>query len=104
MVAVEDIGRWVALAFSSPDKYLGKAVEIAGDELTYDELQAAWEKCKGKRQFCLPLPKFLISMMGEAGTMFLWFGTHGYAADISACKEQAGKMMAFEHWLSGSKR
>lgn len=103
MVAVEDIGRWVALAFFAPEKYLGKAVEIAGDELTYDEIQSVWEKCKEKRQFCLRLPEFLISMMGEAGTMFLWFGTHGYKADIKTCNEQAGGMLTFEHWLSRAK-
>jgi uncharacterized protein YbjT (DUF2867 family) len=100
MVAVEDIGRWVALAFSAPEKYLGKAIEIAGDELTYDEIQSVWEKFKGKRQFCLRLPEFLISMMGEGGTMFLWFGTHGYKADINACKDQAGSMLTFNQWLS----
>lgn len=100
MVAVEDIGRWVGLAFSAPDKYLGQAIEIAGDELTYDEIQSVWEKQKEKRQFCLRLPRFLISMMGEAGTMFLWFGTHGYQANINACKEQAGSMRTFDQWLS----
>jgi hypothetical protein len=100
MIAVEDIGKWVGFAFSDPEKYLGNAIEIAGDELTYEEIQSAWKKLKGKSQFCLRLPSFLISMMGEAGTMFLWFGTHGYKANINACKEQYGGMLTFEQWLA----
>lgn len=100
MVAVEDIGRWVALAFSAPEKYLGKAVEIAGDELSYEEIQSAWADSKGKRPFCLRMPTFLLSRMGDMGTMFLWFGTQGYRADIKACNEQADGMLTFKQWLT----
>jgi uncharacterized protein YbjT (DUF2867 family) len=103
MIAVEDIGRWVALAFLNPDKYLGKSIEIAGDELTFKEIQSAWKNSKGKSQFCIRLPMFVISMMGEGGVMFRWFGAHGYKADISACREQVGGMLTFNQWLSGKK-
>lgn len=103
MVAVADIGKWVAQAFSSPEIYLGKAIEIAGDELSYAQIQTAWEKHNGKRQNCIHLPAFIIGWMGEAGTMFLWFGTHGYEANIKDCNEQVGGMLNFEEWLAKGK-
>ena len=100
MIAVEDIGKWVALAFSKPEQYLNRSIEIAGDELSYSELQAVWKKVKGKKQFALPLPRFVISMMGEMGRMFLWFGTAGYQADLKQCKTQIPTMNSFEQWLA----
>lgn len=99
MVAVEDIGKWVALAFSNPEKYIGKQIEIAGDELSIEELRSAWSRAKGKNQASIKLPKFIISLMGEGGTMFLWFGTYGYKANLKECKDQVGDMMNFEQWL-----
>lgn len=103
MIAVEDIGKWVALAFFKPEQYLNQSIEIAGDELSYSELQAAWEKVKGNTQFALPLPKFIISMMGETGKMFLWFGKDGYQADLKQCKTQIPKMNSFVQWLAKMK-
>lgn len=38
IIAADDIGALVALAFEKPSEYLGKAIEIAGDELTEAQL------------------------------------------------------------------
>jgi uncharacterized protein YbjT (DUF2867 family) len=100
MIAVEDIGKWVLLAFSKPNQYLNKSIEIAGDELSFSQLQDAWKKVKGKNQFSLPLPKFIISMMGDAGRMFLWFGNDGYRADLKDCRAQIPSMRSFVQWLA----
>lgn len=100
MIAVEDIGKWVVLAFVRPEQYLNQNIEIAGDELSYSEIQAAWKKVKGKKQFAILLPKFVISMMGEAGRMFLWFGKEGYQSDLGQCKTQICTMSSFEQWLN----
>ena len=37
MIAVTDIGAFAALAFSHPEEFEGKALELAGDELTTPE-------------------------------------------------------------------
>src|SRR5512145_2351923 len=34
LIAVEDVGVFAALAFANPDQYIGKTIELAGDELT----------------------------------------------------------------------
>jgi hypothetical protein len=33
-IALKDVGKWVALAFSTPVKYLNTNSKIAGDKLT----------------------------------------------------------------------
>lgn len=39
-IAVDDIGRFVALAFEKPDEWVGRATVIAGDDLTGDQAAA----------------------------------------------------------------
>jgi uncharacterized protein YbjT (DUF2867 family) len=38
LIAVDDIGRFVALAFSDPDTWIGRATEIAGDRMANSEI------------------------------------------------------------------
>ena len=46
-IAVDDIGRFVALAFREPDTWIGQATTIAGDECTGAELAAALSRALG---------------------------------------------------------
>src|SRR5262245_47105712 len=40
IIAVEDIGVFVALAFANPKEFLGKTIELSGDELTEAQIAA----------------------------------------------------------------
>lgn len=40
-IAVDDIGRFIALAFFDPSSWIGRTTEIAGDELTGDQAATA---------------------------------------------------------------
>ena len=40
MIAVDDIGMFAVEAFLRPNEFMGKALEIAGDELTMPEVAA----------------------------------------------------------------
>lgn len=46
-IAVDDIGRFVALSFADPDRWIGQTTPIAGDEMTYDELAAIFARALG---------------------------------------------------------
>lgn len=50
LIAVRDIGKWAALAFSRPTEYMGRSIEIAGDEVTYEQMQQAYKNVYGKPQ------------------------------------------------------
>jgi uncharacterized protein YbjT (DUF2867 family) len=41
LIAVDDVGAFAALAFAQPGRYMGEAIEIAGDELTPVQIAAA---------------------------------------------------------------
>jgi len=48
MIALADIGAFVALAFADPARYLGAAVAIAGDELTPPQTAQALSQATGQ--------------------------------------------------------
>src|SRR5215217_4477598 len=47
-VAVEDIGVFVALAFAHREEYVGKTIELAGDELTESQIADTFTKVIGR--------------------------------------------------------
>src|SRR5262249_40711325 len=77
MIAVQDIGKWVAHVFLHPEIYLSKAIEIAGDEVTYAQMISAYQRVYGKRPKSIRLPAFLFSQ-GDSGKMFTWLSKSGY--------------------------
>src|ERR1051325_2027272 len=47
-IAVEDIAVFVALAFAEPEQYLGKTIELSGDELTEAQIVETFTKVIGR--------------------------------------------------------
>jgi uncharacterized protein YbjT (DUF2867 family) len=99
MIAVEDIGKWVAHMFLHPEAFLGSAVEIAGDEVTFDKMIATYQKVYGKRPTSIPLPGWLFSR-GDLGKMFTWINKYGYQADISANRKAIPNLMTYEQFIA----
>ncbi|TKX24402.1 hypothetical protein C1H76_3349 [Elsinoe australis] len=100
-IAVSDIGHFAALSFQQPEKYNHRALGLAGDELTYDQQQAIFQ-----RDTTAPpspvfwfLGSFLKYMVTELGRMINWFGTDGYKADIKSLRELHPGLKDFETWL-----
>ncbi|MGH8881671.1 MAG: NmrA family NAD(P)-binding protein, partial [Stackebrandtia sp.] len=48
LIAVDDIGKFVAMAFADPDEYLGEAIDLAGDALTPHETAALISQAIGR--------------------------------------------------------
>ncbi len=48
-IAVDDVGRFVALAFQDPQRWVGQVTEIAGDEVTGPEAADAFSAALGLR-------------------------------------------------------
>ncbi len=97
MIAVDDIGRWVARAFADRTEHLGLAEEIAGDELTRGEILAAF-KAHGLGG-AFPVPNLLLNRLpDDLRRMFAWFGSGGYRADIARLKA-SHEFGSFTEWL-----
>jgi uncharacterized protein YbjT (DUF2867 family) len=48
MIAVEDIGRFVALSFRERDRFLGAVTEIAGDEMLMSDVAGTFSRAIGR--------------------------------------------------------
>jgi len=100
MIAVDNIGAFVALAFEHPEQYICKAIDIAGDELTMPEVTEKIGKVIERRVRYVEMP---IEQMRETSTdwavMFEWFNDFGYNVDIAYLRQTLPELLDFETWL-----
>jgi uncharacterized protein YbjT (DUF2867 family) len=102
-IATDDIGAFVALAFERPSEFIGKALEIAGSELTNVEAAKVFSQVLGKpvkfQRISLPVVRLLLGK--EFHAMFRWFNEAGYQADIPALRRAYPEihLHTLEEWL-----
>ncbi|HEY3505354.1 MAG TPA: NmrA/HSCARG family protein [Actinocatenispora sp.] len=98
LIAADDIGAFAALAFTRPDDYRGLALEIAGDELTRDQLVTALQAAVERPIVTDPVPvPAEARARGERS-----FG--GWQADIPALRRRHPGLMTFDTWLGRTGR
>jgi len=100
-IATSDIGVFAKLSFESPEKYNHKAIGLAGDELTQEQLSQAFKNKTGQAMdgtFWF-LGSFLKYMVTELGTMINWFGSDGYKVNIPELKKMHPGLMDMETWI-----
>ena len=102
-VAVEDIGAFAAMAFEHPDEWIGREVEIAGDERTMPEIAEAFGRIAGREvvYYQVPLDQFEEQMGEEYAVMYRWFNDVGYEADVEALRREHPGLIDFESYLRG---
>jgi uncharacterized protein YbjT (DUF2867 family) len=102
-IATDDIGAFVALAFERPSEFIGKALEIAGSELTNVEAAKVFSQVLGKpvKFQRIPLPVVRLLLGKEFHAMFRWFNEAGYQADIPALRQAYPEihLHTLEEWL-----
>jgi uncharacterized protein YbjT (DUF2867 family) len=99
LIAVPDIGVFARLAFEHPERFTGRAIEIAGDELTVPQIARAL-RAAGRRTRYVRLPKPLLKLMGAEAKMLFWFGESGYSADIPALRRLHPGLLTLDRWLA----
>jgi len=103
MLALEDIGAFVALAFAHPDQFEHRALEIAGDELTMPETADHFSRVLGYPVQHQEVPMEQVRQRSpEWAKMLEWFIAYGYKADIPALRTLHPDLMSFDQWLSAT--
>jgi uncharacterized protein YbjT (DUF2867 family) len=99
-IAVEDIGVFAALAFAHPSAYLGRTLELAGDELTESETAAVFSKVIGRPvTLTPPQPAQAWASEEESKAMFEFFNGEGYDADIAVLRHTHPGLLTLEQYL-----
>lgn len=103
MIALDDFAAFVVMAFENRQDFLGKAIELAGDEITLPQAAEILGRVIGKDvRFVsgFPLPMFLVRLISSpTATMFTWLNKKGFAADIPSLRAMYPKVMTLEMWL-----
>jgi uncharacterized protein YbjT (DUF2867 family) len=100
-VAVEDIGAFAAIAFENPDRWIGREVDLAGDEPTMPEIAETFGRVIGREvsYYQVPWDQFEEQMGEEITVQYRWFNDMGYEADIAALQQEYPELTTFERYL-----
>lgn len=99
MVATADIGAIATVALLQPER-APHAIEIAGDELTGEQIAAAYGARAGTPARYEALPLSVLGGDADMTPMFAWFARlPAYQADFAATKALAPSVQDFGTWL-----
>ncbi len=100
-ISTEDIGAFAAMAFDDPDRWIGREMDIAGDELTMVQTAQTFGRVIGRKvdYYQIPWEQFR-EAMGEVVTVLnRWFNDVGFEADIAAAREEHPGLITLEQHL-----
>lgn len=106
LLAVEDIGKFVARIFADPARFAGQTFEIAGDAVTGRDIEASFTQAAGR-----PMPYARFSDEVLTANPFLAKlaalldeGRLAGHADLAALREINPALQSFRSWLAGTGR
>lgn len=102
-IAASDIGFFVGEAFDNPDEWVGRTLEIAGDQLTIAEFIDVLSRSVGREVIHQQLDWAAYQEQnGEEMTVMLrWFDESGYNVDITALRSQYPNLLTYQEYLQG---
>jgi len=100
-IAIEDIGAFAARVFAAPARWIGRAIELAGDALTMEETAATMSRVARRpiRYVQTPWPEFEARLGRESTLMFRFFDEIGYHADPEELRAEVPGAHRLEAYL-----
>ncbi len=100
-VATYDIGWFAARALEDPERYAGRVIPLAGDELNIAEIIRTYKTVTGHKPWVAPIPAFAAKKMmpEEFADMFRWIREKGFEADIAQVRREYPQLLTFAGWL-----
>ncbi|GME24047.1 hypothetical protein BKCO1_12000121 [Neofusicoccum parvum] len=101
VVATTDIGKAAAKAFLEPEKYAGRQIPLAGDNISLPEVKKIFEEKTGKDLPEAPVEvgRGIVENNEDLKAMWNWFVTDGFSADIPALRKEFPDLMDYAAWL-----
>jgi uncharacterized protein YbjT (DUF2867 family) len=101
MVAVDDIGAFVALAFEHPQHWHNRTFELAGDELSLADIARTFSRASGRdvRYEQVPWDEFEQQAGREMTIMYRWLEDNPSRVDIATVREEYSALTTFDRWL-----
>jgi uncharacterized protein YbjT (DUF2867 family) len=100
MITAGDVGAVAAAAALDPDRVPGGSIEIAGDELTGEQIAEAYQHRYDVPARYEPLPIEALDGDADQRAMFEWLAhLPAWQADFAATRALAPRTKTFEQWL-----
>lgn len=100
-IGVQDIASFAVLALENRDRFLGKSIDIAADELTGEQAARIISEASGRDIEYVQTPLEQVRAMSEDFAINLeWLDKVGYSADMSRLKKEFPEVEweTFETW------
>jgi uncharacterized protein YbjT (DUF2867 family) len=103
-VSVNDLGAFAVMAFEKPNEWIGRAVDLAGDEMTMTETATTFSHVIGHpvNYIQLPWEQFQQFAGEELTIMYQWFDRVGYSADIAARRKEYPNLTTLKQYLQNN--
>ena len=100
MIAVDDIGTFIAHAFTQPDRLNRREIDLAGDAVTLPQAAATLGTAFGRKIEYVRIPIEGVRKNSEDYAIMLeWFDRVGYDVDIEALGREFGiEAMKLADW------
>jgi uncharacterized protein YbjT (DUF2867 family) len=100
-VATYDIGWFAARALEDPERYAGRVIPLAGDELSVGDIIRTFKTVTGHKPWVAPIPTFVAKMMmpKEFADMFRWIREKGFKVNIAEVRQEYPQLLTFAGWL-----
>lgn len=105
LVSSQDIGVLAADAFNRPDRYYGKSLSLATDEISPSQASAIFARVVGSElpsSYSITGRLLKLMLHEQLGVMFDWFKSSGFGADANKYQKEFPEMQDFEQWLRHS--
>ena len=91
MIAVDDIGKYGAIAFTQASKLNGSEIDMAGDAATMPQAAEILSRALGRKLEFLRVPIEEVRKNSQDMALMLeWFDRVGYNADIAGLEKEFG--------------
>jgi uncharacterized protein YbjT (DUF2867 family) len=100
-IAIRDIGFFAAEAFDNPDDWLGRGIDIAGDQMTLAELAITFGNVMGQKidYHRLPLDEYLETFPKPMRPLFRWYDEAGYKIDTASLRKEYPNLITLDQYL-----
>lgn len=103
LITTKDMGRVAAYVINHRADYVGRAIELAGDRLTPQQMAAAFARAQGTPVAYREIPPwiFLLLLRKPLFDLIQWYRQAGYEADVEGLRQEfPGLLTPFAAFLA----
>lgn len=101
LMSYHDIGPVAARVIREPDRFIGRRLDLAGDELSVGEMKMTYERVSGQRAKRYAFPHWLLRLVSpDFAAQLRWQNEHGFNVSVPDARSEFPELTSFTEFLS----